>query len=240
MAPGEDPCIDAAFDIERNVAIEIELKRSTDDCRRQQGEKKQQRVQPIPLASDRDGRRVCLSSAAGGVEGIGRRSGILGRHDACGLQRIYCSVWSSLPGLNRTALPGGMDTSAPVRGLRPIPVLRGLTLKTPKPRSSMRSPCSSAFFMDSNTVSTAISALVLVMPVRLTTSLMMSSLIKTSSRSSRGALSIPASVNHMIGLNLFPCQATDPGFQVTCSAGRRDASPPGLLSPLWWIPKANP
>src|SRR5216684_5402383 len=74
-----------------------------------------------------------------------------------------------------------METSAPVRGLRPIPVLRGFTLKTPKPRNSMRSPCSSAFFMDSKTVSTAISALVLVMPVRFTTSLMISSLIKTAS-----------------------------------------------------------
>ena len=35
-------------------------------------------------------------------------------------------------------------TSAPVRGLRPMPVLRGLTVKTPKPRSSMRSPCDEA------------------------------------------------------------------------------------------------
>src|SRR5262249_54097223 len=84
---------------------------------------------------------------------------------------------SSLPGLKRTALPGGMLTSAPVRGLRPIPVLRGRTLNTPKPRSSMRSPCESAFFMLSNTVSTACSALLLVMPVLPTTSLMMSSLI---------------------------------------------------------------
>src|SRR5882762_11022829 len=74
-----------------------------------------------------------------------------------------------------------MDTSAPVRGFRPIPVLRGFTLKTPKPRNSMRSPCSRAFFMVSKTVSTAISALVLVMPVLLTTSFIMSSLIKTPS-----------------------------------------------------------
>src|SRR5579864_5093688 len=74
-----------------------------------------------------------------------------------------------------------MDTSAPVRGFRPMPVLRGFTLKTPNPRNSMRSPCSSAFFMVSKTVSTAISALVLVMPVRLTTSLIMSSLIKAPS-----------------------------------------------------------
>src|SRR5207244_2826148 len=46
-------------------------------------------------------------------------------------------------------------------------------------------------FMDSKTVSTAISALVLVMPVRLTTSLMMSSLIKTASRRSGGAFAHP-------------------------------------------------
>src|SRR5580704_17180090 len=71
-----------------------------------------------------------------------------------------------------------METSAPVRGLRPMPVLRGRTLNTPKPRNSMRSPVESAFFMLSNTVSTASSAFVLVIPVRLTTSLMMSSLIK--------------------------------------------------------------
>src|SRR5262252_7552163 len=91
----------------------------------------------------------------------------------------YSIDCSSLPGLKRTALPGGMLTSAPVRGLRPMPVFRGRTLKTPKPRSSMRSPCDRAFFMLSKTVSTAISALVLVMPVLFTTSLMMSSLIKS-------------------------------------------------------------
>src|SRR5207253_5305844 len=90
------------------------------------------------------------------------------------VQSIDCN---SFPGLNRTALPGGMDTSAPVRGLRPIPVLRGRTLKTPNPRNSMRSPDDSARFMLSKTVSTACSALVLVMPVLVTTSLMMSSLI---------------------------------------------------------------
>src|ERR1035438_9918872 len=89
-------------------------------------------------------------------------------------QSIDCN---SLPGLKRTALPGGIETSAPVRGLRPIPVLRGRTLNTPKPRSSMRSPLPSAFFMLSKTVSTASSALVLVIPVLLTTSLMISSLI---------------------------------------------------------------
>src|SRR6516162_338939 len=115
---------------------------------------------------------------------MGKGAGVESWEDTvpAAVQPGYCSVCNSLPGLNRTAFPGGMETSAPVRGLRPMPVLRGLTLKTPKPRSSMRSPCSSAFFMDSKTVSTAISAFVFVMPVRLTTSLMISSLIKTASR----------------------------------------------------------
>src|SRR5579864_7073242 len=84
---------------------------------------------------------------------------------------------NSLPGLNRTAFPGGIETSAPVRGLRPIPVLRGLTLNTPNPRSSMRSPFARERFMLPKTVSTASSALVLVIPVLFTTSLMISSLI---------------------------------------------------------------
>ena len=84
-----------------------------------------------------------------------------------------------------------METSAPVRGLRPMPVFRGFTLNTPKPRSSMRSPCSSARFMLSKTVSTAISALVLVMPVRLTTSLMISSLIKSPPPVRAGVMAIP-------------------------------------------------
>src|ERR1019366_5085082 len=97
--------------------------------------------------------------------------------DLCNRESSLSIDCSSLPGLKRTALPGGMETSAPVRGFRPMPVLRGRTLNTPKPRSSMRSPVESAFFMLSNTVSTASSALVLVIPVRLTTSLMMSSLI---------------------------------------------------------------
>src|SRR5919109_2369128 len=103
---------------------------------------------------------------------------LLERQLSC-FQSIDCS---SLPGLKRTALPGGIETSAPVRGLRPIPVLRGRTLKTPKPRSSMRSPLASDRFILSKTVSTASSALVLVIPVLLTTSLMMSSLITGGSQ----------------------------------------------------------
>src|SRR5579863_7605374 len=105
----------------------------------------------------------------------------ISRHSVLGtvVQSIDCN---SFPGLNRTALPGGIDTSAPVRGLRPMPVFRGRTLNTPNPRSSMRLPRASAFFMLSKTVSTANSALVLVMPVLATTSLIMSSLITSGSR----------------------------------------------------------
>src|SRR6202044_442576 len=116
----------------------------------------------------------------------------------------YCSDCSSLPGLNRTALPGGMATSAPVRGLRPIPVLRGRTLKMPKPRNSIRSPCERARFMLSKTVSTAISALVLVIPVLLTTSLIMSSLITLSPSAAP-----KVGANLMIGLGLGTCQAAE-------------------------------
>src|SRR5258706_3569858 len=119
-----------------------------------------------------------------GVAGIGMARGQ--ELAAKSSQSIDCS---SLPGLKRTALPGGIETSAPVRGFRPIPVLRGRTLNTPKPRNSMRSPVESAFFMLSKTVSTASSALVLVIPVRLTTSLMMSSLITGLSRLPRIGLS---------------------------------------------------
>ena len=38
----------------------------------------------------------------------------------------YCNVWSSLPGLKRTVSPGGIDTSAPVRGLLTDTCLPGL------------------------------------------------------------------------------------------------------------------
>src|ERR1700688_25949 len=100
---------------------------------------------------------------------------------------------NSLPGLKRTALPGGMETSAPVRGLRPIPVLRGLTLNTPNPRSSMRSPLASDRFMLPKTVSTASSALVLVIPVLLTTSLMISSLITGGSPQGNGVYTVAPS-----------------------------------------------
>ena len=56
--------------------------------------------------------------------------------------------------------------------------------------------------MLSKTVSTAISAFVFVMPVRLTTSLMMSSLIKASP---------PNLAKPMIGLGLWGCQGSNSG-----------------------------
>ena len=90
------------------------------------------------------------------------------RADELPPQVRYCSVCSSLPGLKRTALPGGMETSAPVRGLRPIPVLRGFTENTPKPRNSIRSLAFRASFMQLKMVSTACSAFVLLTPVRST------------------------------------------------------------------------
>src|SRR4029453_12413767 len=85
--------------------------------------------------------------------------------------------WSSLPGLKRIVRPGGSRTSLPVRGLRPIPRLRGFTWKTPKPRSSMRSPRCIESRMASKTASTASSAFTFVTCAARDTSLTMSTLI---------------------------------------------------------------
>ena len=49
-----------------------------------------------------------------------------------------------------------------------MPVFRGLTEKTPKPRNSIRSLALRASFMQLKIVSTACSALVLLTPVRST------------------------------------------------------------------------
>src|SRR5262245_2349249 len=58
-----------------------------------------------------------------------------------------------------------------------MPRLRGLTTKTPNPRSSMRSPRFMASFIASKRASTATSAFILGTPVFSATLLMMSSLI---------------------------------------------------------------
>src|SRR5208282_6238796 len=75
-----------------------------------------------------------------------------------------------------------MLTSSPVRGLRPMPVLRGLTLKTPNLGSSMRCPRPRAPLRDSKMVSTACSAFVRLMLVLATTALTISSLITPPSK----------------------------------------------------------
>jgi len=64
----------------------------------------------------------------------------------------------SLPGLNLMDRPGGIGTSCPVRGLRPIPRFLGRTINTPNPRISIRWDLSSASLNDSMTASVAISA----------------------------------------------------------------------------------
>src|SRR6187551_2619848 len=93
------------------------------------------------------------------------------------MRAAYPMFCRSLPGLNRMVRPGGMRTSLPVRGLRPMPRLRGFTWKTPKPRSSIRSPRCIDTRIASNTASTASSAFTLVMSAIFETSLTMSSLI---------------------------------------------------------------
>ncbi len=107
-------------------------------------------------------------------------------------------VCSSLPGLKRTAFPGVMLTSVPVRGLRPIPVLRARTLNTPKPRNSMRSPAARASFKPSNTVSTAASAFVRGRPVRSITWWTMSCLIKAVTSLARLFSNVPRPTGLMV------------------------------------------
>jgi competence protein ComEC len=94
-----------------------------------------------------------------------------------GVQPIYLRLRRFLPGLKRIVLPGGMRTSVPVRGLRPIPFLRGFTWKTPNPRSSILSPRRIDSFMASRMASTATTALTRVMSAIFATLLMMSVLI---------------------------------------------------------------
>src|SRR5437870_2944288 len=98
------------------------------------------------------------------------------RPHSAGAPSASCAC-NSLPGLKRIVLPEGIATSSPVRGLRPTPRLRGLTMKTPKPRSSIRSPRASASFIEWNSPSTACSAFNFGMPVSSARRLMISSLI---------------------------------------------------------------
>src|SRR5262245_13819096 len=50
-----------------------------------------------------------------------------GRVHSTGAPGSYCRSRRSLPGLKRIVLPGGIVTSTPVFGLRPMPGLRRLT-----------------------------------------------------------------------------------------------------------------
>src|SRR5579875_2758674 len=121
---------------------------------------------------------------ARGAEIIGERFSVFAKlRGRYGFLEDAGSAWSSLPGLNRTAFLGGIFTCWPVRGFLPMPVFRGLTLKTPNRRNSIRRPLPSATFIASNTLSTACSALLRGMLVFATMAFTMSSLITATSRS---------------------------------------------------------
>src|SRR5450830_1268503 len=75
--------------------------------------------------------------------------------------RFYLPFWkfrSFLPSLNRMEFPGRIGTWTPVFGFRPTPYFRRFTSKTPKPRSSMRSPAASACLRASRAASTVAQA----------------------------------------------------------------------------------
>jgi len=110
-------------------------------------------------------------------ESLGRRPDFEAIRNGTVVQWNYLRLRRFFPGLNRIVLPGGMRTSVPVRGFRPIPFLRGLTWNTPKPRSSMRSPRRIDSFMASRIASTATTARTRVISAVRATLLMMSLLI---------------------------------------------------------------
>src|SRR5579872_558095 len=141
------------------VVQKIVLHACAHDQRRKKGQRKKKKMYPITWLGRRkyelELRRLVLwinvklrHICAGAIRA--ERSQIF-----CGIHSRGYTVCISLPGLKRTALPGGISTCAPVFGLRPMPVLRGRTVNTPKPRSSMRSPRDRACFILSKTASTA-------------------------------------------------------------------------------------
>src|SRR4051812_315072 len=141
---------------------------AADGGRGQQRGDEEQRVQPPPvLKSART--HVNRLERLGGVPSLGELEIAVGHQPPM--------FWRSLPGLKRIVRPGGIRTSLPVRGLRPIPRLRGFTWNTPNPRSSIRSPRCMEIRIASKTASTATSALTLVMSAMRDTSLTMSTLI---------------------------------------------------------------
>src|SRR5436853_7496553 len=138
-----------------------------DERRREDGGDEQQDVQPDAVA-----------------ELAGRSPRIFGRTTdefkwrtnslwvyANGVQPIdYPMFWRSFPGLKRIVRPGGMRTSLPVRGFRPMPRLRGFTWNKPNPRSSMRSPRCIEIRIALKTASNATRGLTLVLLVILSSS----------------------------------------------------------------------
>src|ERR1700722_17317666 len=130
-----------------------------------------------------------------------------------------------------------MLTSWPVRGLRPMPVLRGRTLNTPKRRSSIRSPLPSALFMASKTVSTACSALVRLTPVLLTTALTISSLITPSSCYSTAAYARHAVAGCQGERARVRCASLPCGFMRARQARNLDGRPWMSVKPDHWIRK---
>src|SRR5690242_2869815 len=152
MTPERQEYSPVAIQVERGkIMRKVELHPRSDDSRCKKGKDQQDNVDPHSRRFAHFGSRHGLVIETRVVRRWNwwyrRRQGrIVGIH-YWPSANYYCRVCNSLPGLNRTAFPGGIDTSAPVRGLRPIPVLRGFTLKTPNPRNSIRSPCSKARFM---------------------------------------------------------------------------------------------
>jgi hypothetical protein len=88
---------------------------------------------------------------------------------------ILTVILEFLPGLKANSLSrrdGHFFTGA---GIAPDPRLRGLTMKTPNPRSSIRSPRERASFIELKSASTACSAFNFGMPVSSARRLMISS-----------------------------------------------------------------
>ena len=136
------------------------------DGRRQE---RQQEEEQVDRAALRPRRRLLRRARHGPGFGRGRRK--------AWIQLNYLRFRRFFPGLKRIVLPGGIRTSVPVLGLRPIPFLRGFTWNTPKPRSSIRSPRRIDSFIASRIASTATTALTRVISAVRATLLMMSLLI---------------------------------------------------------------
>src|SRR5262245_2746167 len=96
--------------------MEVGHKYCADNGRGQACCRKKDDVDPRKRSSDFADKQIC-------------RRGVRMVHET--MVRYNYRDCKSLPGLNLTAFPGGIFTSEPVRGFRPIPVLRGLTENTP-------------------------------------------------------------------------------------------------------------